>query len=256
MKEKIGFLIAFILIPLLICAQQTKDVEIKRERVFTGEGLYGYMNGGADLYLEYGVYKLTAKDLIYKGEEYLLEIYELPSSEDAFGIYSLNVFKCLRADTLGCIDCLSAYQLQRVSGNRYISLVFPSGSAKARNEADSLLRLFVVEDEAKPVIPDILGVKEPVSGHLKFARGKLSASNAQPSLFNLLDGVKIKALWHLSDKATRENRALIYPEDKACVKLIKNRIPEEDVLMTGENYIFIKCREEESPTQSSSPFGF
>ena len=83
MKEKIGCLIAFFLIPLFLYAQQIKDVEVKRERVFTGEGLYGYMNGGADLYLEYGVYKLTARDLIYKGEEYMLEIYELPSPEDA-----------------------------------------------------------------------------------------------------------------------------------------------------------------------------
>ena len=256
MKEKIGCLIAFFLIPLFLYAQQIKDVEVKRERVFTGEGLYGYMNGGADLYLEYGVYKLIARDLIYKGEEYMLEIYELPSPEDAFGIYSLHVFKCMRADTLGCIDCLSTYQLQRVSGNKYISLVFPTGSAVARNEADSLLRLFVSENEEKPAIPDILDIKEPLSGNLKFARGKLSASNVQSSLFNLLDGVKIKALWHLSGKATRENRALIYPEDKVNIKLIKSRIPDEDVLMTGENYIFIKCREEESPAQNSSPFGF
>lgn len=256
MKEKIGCLIALFLIPLFLYAQQIKDVEVKRERVFTGEGLYGYINGGADLYLEYGVYKLTARDLIYKGEEYMLEIYELPSPEDAFGIYSLHVFKCMRADTLGCIDCLSTYQLQRVSGNKYISLVFPTGSAVARNEADSLLRLFVSENEEKPAIPDILDIKEPLSGNLKFARGKLSASNVQSSLFNLLDGVKIKALWHLSGKATRENRALIYPEDKVNIKLIKSRIPDEDVLMTGENYIFIKCREEESPAQNSSPFGF
>lgn len=42
----------------------------------------------------------------------------MPSPEDAFGIYSLHIFKCERTDVLGCIDCLSPYQLQAVVGNK------------------------------------------------------------------------------------------------------------------------------------------
>ena len=120
-----------------------QEISVKRERVFTGTGLYGYMNGGAEQFLEYGVTKLTAYDLEYGGEEYALEIYEMPTPEDAYGIYSLHVFRCQRADTLGCIDCLSTYQLQTVCGNLYVSLVFPSGTKKAKQQADDILRAII-----------------------------------------------------------------------------------------------------------------
>ena len=59
-----------------------------------------------------------ARDVVYEGQEYTVEIYDMPTPEDAFGIYSLHVFRCQRADTLGCIDCLSPYQLQAVAGNK------------------------------------------------------------------------------------------------------------------------------------------
>ena len=64
------------LLCLSISCLDAQEMTVKRERVFTGTGLYGYMNGGAEQFLEYGVTKLTARDLEYNGEEYALEIYE------------------------------------------------------------------------------------------------------------------------------------------------------------------------------------
>lgn len=245
-----------LLLPASLLAQSPTDVSVKREREFTGAGLYGYMNGGADLYLEYGVYKLTTKDLVYKGQEYTLDIYELPSPEDAYGIYSLHVFKCLRTDTLGCIDCLSAYQLQTVSNNKYYSMVFPSGFAAARKKADELLHLYVPADGAAPAIPEVLGLKTPYSGIVRFARGPLSASSVQPSLQDMLDGIKFTGLWHVTDKATKENRAFIYFSDNEMLSELKKRVPEADIIQSGEKLLYIKCREKEALPQSSSPFGF
>lgn len=144
MNKYLTGLLFFLLIPLTVWGQ---DPEIKRERVFTGTGLYGFMNGGADQFLEYGVSKLTTRDVVYKGNEYTIDIYEMPTPEDAFGIYSLHVFKCSRADTLGCIDCLAPYQLQAVAGSKYISVVFPSGSAAAQSKVDELIRLYVPMEE-------------------------------------------------------------------------------------------------------------
>lgn len=128
----------FLCIPLLLSAQ---EVEVKRERTYNASGLYGFMNGGTDQFLEYGVKQLVVRDIIFKGEEYVVEIYDMPTPEDAFGIYSLHTFRCERADTLNCINCLSPYQLQAVSGNQYVSIVFPSGSAVAQQNADERMKL-------------------------------------------------------------------------------------------------------------------
>ena len=103
MKHVIHWLGLLMFIPAFLAAQED---EVKREREFTGSGLYGFMNGGAEQFLEYGVSKLVARDVVYEGQEYTVEIYDMPTPEDAFGIYSLHVFRCQRADTLGCIDCL------------------------------------------------------------------------------------------------------------------------------------------------------
>ena len=63
-----------LLLTCLLCLSiswlEAQEMTVKRERVFTGTGLYGYMNGGAEQFLEYGVTKLTARDLEYNGEEY------------------------------------------------------------------------------------------------------------------------------------------------------------------------------------------
>ena len=48
------------------------DITIEKERTFVGTGLYGFMNGGSDLYLEYGFEKLTTRDIKYKDEKYAL----------------------------------------------------------------------------------------------------------------------------------------------------------------------------------------
>ena len=73
MKHVIYWLGLLTFIPAFLAAQ---EVEVKREREFTGSGLYGFMNGGAEQFLEYGVSKLVARDVVYEGQEYTVEIYD------------------------------------------------------------------------------------------------------------------------------------------------------------------------------------
>ena len=94
----------FLCFPVLLWAQD--GVQVKRERVFTGSGLYGFMNGGAEQFLEYGVSRLTARDVVYKGEDYTLEIYEMPSPEDAL-VFTLCIY--LNANGLMPWDVLIVY---------------------------------------------------------------------------------------------------------------------------------------------------
>ena len=253
-----ALLIFAMLITISLHGQNQLDITVKRERNFTGAGLYGFMNGGADLYLEYGVKELTTRDITYKGEDFTVDIYELPSGEDAFGIYSLHTFKCEQADVLSRLDCLSAYQLQLAVGNKYVSIVFPSGSAAAKQAAYELAKFYVDIEKSKELdIPSTLAMNPPYSGVLKFLRGPLSVSNAQSSLAKTIDGITYSGIWLIIDKINKENKALIKLTDNSDINKIKERIEASDIIETGDDFIFIKATTKTTSNKSeSNPFGF
>jgi len=228
-----------------------------RERVFTGAGLYGFMNGGADLYLEYEVFRLTNRDIEYKGEKFTVDIYELPTAEDAYGIYSMNVFRCERADTLGCIDCLSPYQLQAIDGSKFISVVFPSGSNAAKQLADEVLRQYQpMKGENKPAIPIELAGKPPYSAILKYLRGPLSVSGASKSLSDLLKDIKYKGIWFKAEKGGDTYDAYILFADNIEKDNLKKNIPSTDIVGEGNGFLYIRGKEKEEETPDYGPFGF
>ena len=236
------------------------DITVKRERTFTGTGLYGFMNGGADLFLEYGVKKLTTRDLVYTDEEYTLDIYEMPTPEDAYGIYSVHIFKCLQADTDEGINCLSTYQLQTVAGNFYISLVFTSGSEKARTNAKVLLQHYTADIKGDNIIfPEQIktSVPLPYSGVLKFLRGPISISGAQLSLATILQGISINGVWFFpsSDKEG-ENRVFIIFNDNDTTNSVRAKIAPEDIVDSAETWLYIRCRDTKKPAEDKGPFGF
>lgn len=236
---------------------QSQDITVKRERTFTGEGLYGFMNGGADLYLEYGVQELVTSEVIFKGEEYTVDIYTLPSPADAFGIYSVNIFKCDKADELGCFDCLSTYQLLLVTGNKYISVVFQSGSDIARNNASELVKQYVdISKEEKFSIPNELQLSPPYSGSLKYLKGPLSISNTDFTLFTSLEGISYSDVWYVIDRQTRENKALVFIKTKEDLKRLEEKVTKEDIISKDEHYIYFNCTKKEEPKEDFGTFAF
>lgn len=241
-------------LPFDVCSQDT--IQVKRERIFTGSGLYGFMNGGAEQFLEYGVSRLTARDVLYKGEDYSVEIYEMPTPEDAFGIYSLHLFKCQRVDTLGCTDCLSPYQLQAVIGNKYVSVVFPSGSLVGRQGADKLIRDYIpVTGEACPRIPDALELSPPYSGQVKYLRGPIGISGVSTSLAGYLKDCPVKGVWFKQEKGAESYRALIFFQDPADVKRLRETLPASSCLSQGKDFLYIEATEVEAE-EDHGDFGF
>ncbi|MFO7754814.1 MAG: DUF6599 family protein [Bacteroidales bacterium] len=106
-------------------------LDIKSEKTYTRESLFGYMNGGAELYLEYGFDRLAVTEIELGDIGYKLEVYRMDDRAAAFGIYSVSVFRC---DTSGHIvdySCQSDYQLQFCKGPYYVSIVNDAGSREA-----------------------------------------------------------------------------------------------------------------------------
>ncbi|MBE0662910.1 MAG: hypothetical protein IH597_10630 [Bacteroidales bacterium] len=96
-------------------------------RNFDQNGLWGYINGGADLYLEYGFKQLAVQDIRLEGSEFKADIYRMVSAEAAFGIFSVSRFRCMAAGLHYYHDCLTPYQYIAAKGNYYISVSNTSG---------------------------------------------------------------------------------------------------------------------------------
>ena len=208
----------FLCFPVLLWAQD--GVQVKQERCIYRFRALWFHEWRAEQFLGMA-FRLTARDVVYKGEDYTLEIYEMPSPEDAFGIYSLHIFKCERTDALGCIDCLSPYQLQAVVGNKYVSVVFSSGSSAAKDAVDELIRLYLPMDgKEAPQIPEILGIRSPYSGAVKYLRGQ-SLSSSSTSLAELLEDCPFTGVWFIGDRKADDYQALIYVKDQRSLETFK-----------------------------------
>lgn len=186
---------------------QNEGIEIVRERDFEGTALYGFMNGGSDLFLEYGFQDLNIREVKYQGTSYTIEIYTMDTPKNAFGIYSIHIFKPLRVDSILAgkgFDCLSKYQLQAAYRDRYISIVFNSGSEAAPG-AESLLKDIVASIDAEShagymVFPtEVNNLTRPFSGRLQYARGELGLSNADEEALPIYQEIgKEYGLWLFS----------------------------------------------------------
>lgn len=113
---------------------EVEGAKIVRNRTFSGSALYGYMNGGAELYHEYGFTDAVISELTAGTGKYKVEIFRMNNPESAFGIFSVLRFKCVDAASFWKHSCQSKYQLQICRGNYYISIINSNG-----NISDSII---------------------------------------------------------------------------------------------------------------------
>ena len=114
-----------------IQANDLEGIAIHRNDSFDGSSLWGYMNGGADIYQEYGFEVLRVEEFSAEDENIKMELFRMYDPLSAFGIYSIKTFRCKESNVLASPDCLNSYQYQLVYGEYYLQLINESGSEKA-----------------------------------------------------------------------------------------------------------------------------
>ncbi|MDZ7767485.1 MAG: DUF6599 family protein [Melioribacteraceae bacterium] len=110
-----------------------------RSEIYVGEELWGLINGGADLYLEYGLDRTLLQEVVHNGKNYRIEVYGMTNIDAAFGIYSINKFNCGITDTLTKYICITPHQLQSAVGRFYISISNQSGDKRRSKIFSSLI---------------------------------------------------------------------------------------------------------------------
>jgi hypothetical protein len=188
---------------ILVCFSQTQkdlpvidkndlpEAKFSSSRVFSGSSLFGYIDGGAELYLEYGFDVATVTKIEYKGGEYKTEIFKMIGPEEAFGIFSVSKYRCLSMPPLSKFSCQTKYQLQICKGPYYISIINGTGT-----RSDSIACLIIGKKIADKImdqevdlssyLPDIN--TETIQTKSILVKGRLGIVNGSPELEDFFMG--------------------------------------------------------------------
>ncbi|KAF5054894.1 hypothetical protein DSECCO2_383370 [anaerobic digester metagenome] len=173
-------------------------------RQFGNEELWGYINGGADLYLEYGFEEIHVFDVKASNLDYKADLYCMKNAAAAFGIYSIARFRCHTSGTLTHHDCLTPYQYIAAKGKYYLSVSNPTGDAEGEQgmmaiAANLLARLPGEEAE----VPGIFKAEFQDSDlrDLKLVTGRLGIQNGFVRWDALFGDLSSFEAWILAVKA-------------------------------------------------------
>jgi hypothetical protein len=159
--------------------------KISNERIFTGESLFGYIDGGAELFLEYGFVSAHISEISLMGGRYKTEIYRMEGPEEAFGIFSVSRFRCSSIPPVSDFSCMTRFQLMICSGSYYISIINSSGTPN-----DSIASLKIGEQmvrKIKGLSADLSAympwvAPDSIRKHAVLAKGRLGIMNGTPDL--------------------------------------------------------------------------
>lgn len=157
--------------------------KIIRASYFGGDALWGIIDGGADIYLEYGFDKLLLQEVEWKKVNFRIEFYRMIDPTAAYGIFSVSHFKCSKSDTLSKYVCITPFQVQSALGRFYISIANDKGTKEAGELTIKLFDFVLSKNkEALFQIPDRFEKDDFVKSvrNLKVIKGALGFQNGFP----------------------------------------------------------------------------
>jgi hypothetical protein len=165
--------------------------EFSSTRTFKGESLYGYIDGGADLYIEYGFSDAVVTGFELGKRKIKIEIYRMDDPEAAYGIFSVSRFRCRNRPDFTVCTCQNKYQLQICKGNYYISIINESGTGE--DSTISLVAGKALSDKIDKQSADLADFFPEVSPEILrndayLVKGRLGILNSTPDLDNYFKG--------------------------------------------------------------------
>ena len=190
------------LCPLVVYAQTAPSLlpeecnggTITRTERYHGRALAGYMDGGAELYHEYGFVALSMQEVAVGGmEPIIVEVFRMSAPLAAFGIFSVSRQGCAENDT--AYMCDAPYQVQGIAGNCYVRI-----QSGANTPAASAARLGIFRNLVRRLgrTPIVLSPFFRKAHGIILMTGPLGVQNGMPELEEVLEGVEgyaVQASW-------------------------------------------------------------
>lgn len=211
-------------------------LQITETRSFSDESLYGYIDGGAELYLEYGFDTLVVTEVSSEGKDLKIEIYRMTDAEAAFGIFSVSRYHCNGGVNLTRYYCRSTYQLQFCKERYYVSIINNTGSAAEQVLSNNIAGKILSQISGESFDPFLFfpeGVTDEQVRSAVLVRGRLGIFNGMPSLEETLGGVAGYTAVTVRDEAGTLTSVKFNSEESVTAFLRAAGIDRE-VLMKGE----------------------
>jgi hypothetical protein len=142
-------------------------------RTFTGQDLFNQIDGGAELFLEFGFAKLRLQTYTRGKAELTLNAYEMESAASALGIYLMKMGRETPFPEIAARNSGEEAQVAIVKGRYFIQVDNLGDVPASKAEAVALANAFLagVEEESAPTPLDLLPAEGKVSGSERLIRG-------------------------------------------------------------------------------------
>ncbi|MFP4557006.1 MAG: DUF6599 family protein [Bacteroidales bacterium] len=207
-------------------------LEERRSNIYNESSLWGYINGGADLYIEYGFAELMAQDIVWETEPFKIDAYIMDSPESAFGIFSISRNDCKLSGEIGAWDCITPYQVQVAHGNLYLSVVAYNGTDRSMELAVEIAQNIVNKFKgASFELPSFFTNDDVMvnKSSVKLIKGQLAIQNSYVKMEESFNNIKDYKLWAVPfAKGDSKHNMLVasFSSEEDC-NLVANRITDK-----------------------------
>ncbi len=151
-----------------------------KPRVFSGQSLFEHIDGGADIYHEYGFITLVTQHYDKDDKAVSIEIYCMKDAPAAFGIYSYNRHPSFSPVEIGGEGIVHPNGLYLWQARYYVDIRQVGPLTVPNEDLMALARAVTQKMGTTAVPPAIIGLlpaKDKVARTEVFARGKLGINN-------------------------------------------------------------------------------
>jgi hypothetical protein len=181
-----------------------KDVPgwtVEKPDSYNANQLFGYINGGAELYLEYGFKRVTAWRCVKQKQEFVADVYEMATPAAAFGMWSISKRNCPSTLPKAKWSCITDNQILFVRGAHLVNITLfdRSGDTRqtARKAAEALLSRIRGKDHTFPQQLTTRAMTRHTA-EVRLFQGPLAVQGSIPNWGGFLEGIQRFDLHHLS----------------------------------------------------------
>lgn len=190
-----------------------------KPQIYKGEDLFLYIDGGAEIFHEYGFRQVITQDYANPaGKTVTLDIYEMATPESAYGMFTFKTGAGGRPMAIGREGRLEDYYLNFWKGRCLATLVGPDAAADTLTGLELIgkaLDARIGQAGERPVLPEIFPNAWAASGRIVYLRGPLALQNVHAffprDIFQFPEGVA-------SDQGPLQIFVFRYVDEVECAK--------------------------------------